>query len=577
MRPPHPRPRTDLADVAACDAAPDEPPSTASEDAPRPLDRPATSGVTLDVSLRGDCLPTAEYSFELARCFDGRVVAEHTYPLHIDRPTCARNLHPGVHHYAVSMYGALLFEDTIELGPGGASLTFDCGDLPGLEVSVMDEAGSPIAGADIALEAWHVRPFAPIAVESDAHGRASIAPLPPHGEYVLTVDAATSSLRRAGPVLLSAAAPRAAVDVDLEPSLRLSGRVVCPDGTPVVGARVTARQGRVEPHRTTDGDGRFAFDDVSSGPVRLRVEAGHFPSLAVDVDARECDDISLRLSPPAYVHGVVHTHSPPHERVRLHAAPLDLPVGSPLAQDYPIDVSDDGSFVLGPLPAGRCELRDLHDPSFMQIVTTDHPVDVTLAPWHTHTVDMVLVDAAGSPIVGAVVGHVALGGHALQVLPERTTDDDGRVSVRWRSVGHTADVHLAVDGYAPVVLSGVDARDEAPRTVVLADALETELFVTASRDGRPVEGADVILRWRDDEARFRPGALRDTHSVALPAGEAWQQRLTTDAEGRVVVPAGRAALDYVVSSPGTFAAAGTFVSGQPRVAVTLDALDPPDR
>lgn len=112
--------------------------------------------------------------------------------------------------------------------------------------------------------------------------------------------------------------PAEPLAVTLHPALRLSGRVVDPGGEPVAGARIVltaewqrggAMSMRSAGHAESDEEGRFLFEDVEPGTVRLMAFAeGRQPAELGGIAAppgKDVEGIELVLAPGAVVEGRV--------------------------------------------------------------------------------------------------------------------------------------------------------------------------------------------------------------------------------------------------------------------------------
>ncbi|GDY02955.1 hypothetical protein LBMAG49_22840 [Planctomycetota bacterium] len=96
------------------------------------------------------------------------------------------------------------------------------------------------------------------------------------------------------------------VSVTLRPAFSLSGRVLNDDSVPVLGARVSleaasfdARQ--VQTMNGTGSDGRFQFNDVPAGPIRIVARhAAWQPALLAVAVFRDARNLVLRFESPAF-------------------------------------------------------------------------------------------------------------------------------------------------------------------------------------------------------------------------------------------------------------------------------------
>ncbi|MHC4935122.1 MAG: carboxypeptidase regulatory-like domain-containing protein [Planctomycetota bacterium] len=121
------------------------------------------------------------------------------------------------------------------------------------------------------------------------------------------------------------------VEVALEEELLLTGVVVDPDRQPVAGARFqTWQEGSAWRATTTDPNGVFVVDQLSPGPVRVRVQASGFRSLDVEDIFPGEGAVVIELEVAHSLEGVVldATTGAPIRRARLRAQRSDEDGGS---------------------------------------------------------------------------------------------------------------------------------------------------------------------------------------------------------------------------------------------------------
>jgi uncharacterized GH25 family protein len=181
-------------------------------------------------------------------------------------------------------------------------------DLPG---QVVDPAGSPITGAEVTTRQTRVD----VGVATDTtgtDGRFRLRHMPPGG-VILTVSAkGYAPVRQTVPT----AAGMSPVSIVLSAGKTLRGRVVDPQGLPVMDAAVTIYfwNDMRDAHFSgkTDSQGRFQFSDALSGDMECMVSKQGYQMLQTDVRAAD-NPADLVLTPEVTVSGTVadaQTHEP---------------------------------------------------------------------------------------------------------------------------------------------------------------------------------------------------------------------------------------------------------------------------
>ncbi|MCA8961304.1 MAG: carboxypeptidase regulatory-like domain-containing protein, partial [Planctomycetes bacterium] len=184
---------------------------------------------------------------------------------------------------------------------------------------VVDDAGQPVAGAEVAARAEGndrqraVRRGGPpgfggddgTRTETDVDGRFRLDRLAP-GSYRLDVTADGFVDGRE-----SAATDRDDLRIAMSPGVDLTGRVVDPSGAPIAGAQVSRRErngggrrgmpffggGGARRSATTDAEGRFRLSGLEAGSVDLQVRAKGFLDGSFEVETGEVGDLSLAYAP----------------------------------------------------------------------------------------------------------------------------------------------------------------------------------------------------------------------------------------------------------------------------------------
>jgi protocatechuate 3,4-dioxygenase beta subunit len=421
---------------------------------------------------------------------------------------------------------------------GEAGPTFALTPAATLAGSVVDEAGRPVAAAEIQAvpaPAGRGAPFfrfgRDLRTQSDGRGRflLHVAPKQPaaltvahDGFAPATLDAPAVEPRGAASALV----------VVLKKGRAAAGRALDSAQRPVAGARVTLEPAAAadmpfssrflrlggEPQgfeSTADASGRFAFDHLPPGRYDLAARSQGFSPLLVrgievPAGAGVFDLGRVLLQPGATVEGfVLDPGRRPLAGATVTANGADFPFGG--GADAPAaTTAADGRFVLSDLRRGdRLRLAvSLTGYASRRLagveVPTPQPLEVVLAPGSR--VAGRVVDDAGKPVAGAGVAlYRTTGGmFAGGMLPgspagRATTDEDGRFAIEGVEAGKIA-LRASARGYleAPLDLEVAAGKDLAEVEVTLKSGA-----VVAGRvlgpDGAPLSGAriEVVVGQRE--------------------------------------------------------------------------------
>ncbi len=179
-----------------------------------------------------------------------------------------------------------------------------------LEGRVADPLDRPVAGARVAVvlasspyisRKRRVSVQQTLTTESDGEGRFRFVRLPLK-PVVLFGSSPGHSARLTNPISFDSEG-RAQVAIVLEPATALRGRAILPDGSPAVGARISAYNAPVSSPESVEADeqGRFVFEDIApeSYTVTAQLKAYEPVHLRdVEVGAEGLEEIEIRFQEP---------------------------------------------------------------------------------------------------------------------------------------------------------------------------------------------------------------------------------------------------------------------------------------
>lgn len=211
--------------------------------------------------------------------------------------------------------------------------------------NVRDETGNPVPNAKMSLAGfWSVEPslrenlgfnnsFTAFFTDANGHFETSQVPnpLPPAGGFILSV---THPDFVRGTIEVQSADQLATnQSVTLKPGIRLSGRVVDDQGTPIEGATVEENHHHIGSRRSaqTDASGGFVLGPFEPGAVPIEVAAMGFKSLEREVVV----DTQISHLEWTLERAATETATTPNSdlyRVRLTGSVMDATTGKPLPE-----------------------------------------------------------------------------------------------------------------------------------------------------------------------------------------------------------------------------------------------------
>lgn len=333
------------------------------------------------------------------------------------------------------------------------------------------------------------------------------------------------------------------IEVALVRGYRLSGVVRgASEGTPIAGATVAAWDRDAEPFgeaarrtATTGDDGRFTIADLPLGAMTVEASApGHIaarlanvpvPQPAID-ESGSPREIAIVLEEGARLSGrvVKGRGGTPVEgaRVNVRVVEDDRPEGA--APSVATDAR--GSFSFDGLAAGRYVLAvaakglpSIERGPFALRAGGARP-DVEIRLDARAAIAVRLLDPDGAPVEGLAVelgrGARAADGGDRTVREEIVDDDriergkEGRFTVRNLEPG-TLSIRLVPEGWDDVVRDEIALRNDATTdlgTIVVRAGRNVRGRVTDT-SGEPIEGAEVVVTWRDGpRARTRSASTK---------------------------------------------------------------------
>ncbi|MHC4470579.1 MAG: carboxypeptidase regulatory-like domain-containing protein [Planctomycetota bacterium] len=368
----------------------------------------------------------------------------------------------------------------------------DVGDLvlvpaTRIRVEVSTASGRPAPGAEVELRAGtHAPGLYPAWFEErcDREGVAVFLPLPVEADWTLFL-----TIRAANRADLGMAVEGALVLEDptvrvvLDEGMRVTGRLLLPDGEPLSGT-IVGVVGTGEPPGVledlltlTRADGSFELAEVPTDGARLivrdhaRARMPYYLDEIRGASGRAVDLGEIRLGAPASIHGtLVDASGDPVSGANVQALLTGLDDQSPWAK-----TDEDGRFEIPGLPPGEYEVRASRwIPDFGAregraegVRPGRGHVTVTLKPGNAVVLRFHPADDPSQPLSvrrGSVRLSPGLGGSGFR--------GSGRRLYRVRAEPGTYTIRFSSEGYRPVTIDGV--RVVAHEDTVVDVLLEKE-------------------------------------------------------------------------------------------------------
>ena len=448
---------------------------------------------------------------------------------------------------------------------GMQAIDFELGVSGGIEGRILDaQSKLPVSGARVMVIAGLVNRISPLTTVADPAGRFSFPAVSAGPVLVFAAEAdgypaSSFTLGGDGGHVVQEAAVTV-IDLELEPGVRVVGRIVDARGRPVPYATITFSdpKRRSDPTRSAISatDGRYEVEGLRPDTLHeVRIQAAGFAPFVEDDEARVAItqgfmELDFVLEPGAALAGrVVDPEGAPVRGARVSVEARGGRRVAERVQDLVAVSGPAGAWTIAGVPP-RVELvvRAEHD-TWSAVETAPLSLragetrDVALTLGRGARLEGRVVDARGSPVADARVrwGPIAEGEEgrtrdafrADQLLGPRVvrTSADG-VFVLDRLEAGTLVVKVEADGhpdwYRRDLVVPADG-DPLPLRVELETGAPIAGRVLDAVTRRPVEGVWIYARRQDDAneesgEREDPGRIRPLVSIQ------------TDAEGRYELP-----------------------------------------
>jgi hypothetical protein len=382
----------------------------------------------------------------------------------------------------------------------------------------VESDGKPVTNATALLMFWTANrgmSLPGLNRNTNTPGRFEIPALPPGRKYGITVSAPGYGQRTVSDVAASADAGRLELDpFDLKPAnLKLAGQVLDNDDKPVAGANVNmSGDGQPNGNARTDREGKFHFEHVCEGPVRIQANnQGSFGNVSAEGGDT---NVIVRLGQN---YGTAQSGTVTHKLKGMvtdadgkPAAGAQLAVFPSNGDPHWIRSDSNGAFNLtwslqpwqmqngGGMLVARDTARNLAASDVLEEDTTN--LDVKLKPALTLTG---LVEKTNdAPLAGAEVGLWIKSGNTYESLNPQSlaADAQGRYEIKCLPPEAQYMVFATAKGYGrkqQQVQADPDTNrvELAPLVLKLADHVLAGQVV--NENDKPVAGAYVNLNGED--------------------------------------------------------------------------------
>jgi protocatechuate 3,4-dioxygenase beta subunit len=388
-----------------------------------------------------------------------------------------------------------------------------------LSVKVQDAAGQPVPAATGNVFLWAGNSsfhFEPMAAGADDQGVIEIKDLPQERHYTLTIMAkgyGTASLQaqtgetktnhfQFPPVVLKAA------------DRKVAGQVLGPDGKPVPRANVNI-QGEGQPggNTTTDAEGRFVFDAVCEGPVRVNANGqgagGNYMNGGVEAQGGDTNVvIQLALINQSGANArMVTTSGKVFDPSGAPVAGLRLSVAQDFGRNMDVRSDEDGTYSItwqqqnsGGARSERISfiyVRDAEDNLAVSHELDDTTTNLDLRLEEALTLSIKVQDTKDHPIPAAQARLMAYAGNmglAFSQIPA-SADSRGVIEIKGLPQEWHYSVSISAKGYGSATFQAQPGETKTnhfyfPPAVLKAADLKLAGQVLGP-DGKPVAGANV--------------------------------------------------------------------------------------
>jgi RNA polymerase sigma factor (sigma-70 family) len=446
---------------------------------------------------------------------------------------------------------------------------------------VVDEAGKPVAGAEVA-------------VQSGGHSTSEDNPYPPHistgaGEKTVTdirgrwridrfarTGISTLNIRVTHPNYVSERGITYMNNPDIEEQrltgtyvytlyrgVTVSGIIVDQDGQPVSGAKVVVGSGAQSQETTNQTDGSFVLTGCKAGTNQINAEAPGFAlaTLGVDITNNQTPlRLELRRGNLLRLRVVDTNGMPvPNAIVRLNSNPAAVGIRRNIIRPDRFEkrTGMDGRITWNSAPEGGL-MFEIDATGFQSAINVrvaadgeEHLITLHAARKISGSVcDGALHQAISRfRVVTGEVGLPGLGDGTNLYWEQSRTFRDGTFRFVDDSQGAASQFKFEADGYAPFVtrLVGPD-EGEVSFDIVLYPAVSTTITVLLP-DGQPATNASIGLDIPGTHLSLHPGGFNPT-----PPGN-YNNVFSTDNAGRFVLPSDETVNRIIVASPDGYAEA----------------------